>query len=320
MTDPQWNLGHEPPPMPPNLPPPPVPPAVGRTAQRPQEPQTYPYPTGGPVPFSEVPLPPPPPTPEKRIPWVKVVLIAVATALVGIGAALALTLVLPLGSGGKDTVEDAADSAVANDEVEGVDKPAVLEPESEPEPDPEVALTYADLANSTIELPEACVEWVMGEGASAFQSLAGGEVVGQPYATSQFTLLEAEPMMIDGKAFTVATFQCHVGTSSSMAPWAIYDVDGNLIESQNSGRTEDVQGLPAGVFIDNLQVQGQSFTYELPGILVADDPWCMSCFGSGSATVTRTFDGQRTSLVEIMYHLPTGDTTTPDSSDFASFS
>lgn len=308
MAETHWNAG------PPSVPPPPAP--------MPPAPTQSPTPPVAPMP----PTPPVPPTPANTsstaASWAVVLLGAVGAGLAAAVLALGVSWWLPLGDANSSGQETTATSTATTQPAAGPEEAEDGEEELTivPEPEPEVPLGYADLANATLELPEDCVEWIFGEGAPTTHTLVGGEVTGLPSESVLFELREAQPMDVDGKAFTVATFGCHIGSSPSMAPWAIYDVDGNLVEAHNAGSFEGVQGLTPAKYIENLRVQGQSFSYDFPSIMLADDAWCGTCYGSGSATVTWDFDGSEARLAEILYHLPTGDTTTPDPAAFGSMS
>lgn len=310
MAEPHWNSGPQGPPPPP--------PAAGPTPGR-TPPTVAPPPTLTPS--------APPPAMQQAVSsttsWVAVSLGAIGAGLVGALLALGISWWLPVGGnlGEQETAEAAPTSTQPVEEPEGAEGGGEAEePTNVPEAEPEVPLSYADLADATLELPTQCVDWLFGDGASTTHTLVGGEVTGLPSESFLFELRETQPMDVGGKAFTVATFGCHVGSSPSMAPWAIYDADGNLVDEYDPESSEGVQGLTPAKYIENLRVQGQSFSYDYPGIMLADDVWCGTCQGSGSATVTWDFDGGEASLVEILYHLPTGDTTTPDPSDFGGMS
>ena len=63
------------------------------------------------------------------------------------------------------------------------------EPTNVPEAEPEVPLSYADLADATLELPTQCVDWLFGDGASTTHTLVGGEVTGLPSESFLFELM-----------------------------------------------------------------------------------------------------------------------------------
>lgn len=264
------------------------------------------------------------PQPSSRktgFPWLPVTIVTVCAVL---GGLLGFFVGFRFGAGsapapdpGASQSAEAAEDAEPEEPVVEEEDALELEPEPAPEPEPEadVALTFDELSNMTLEVPQKCADWVLGEGAPRAQLLVNGEVASQMGGTSEFTLTDAVPRYVGEEAFTVTSFTCHIGTSSSMAAWAIYDSAGALVQEDNVGNLDGVQALPQGKWITDLTVQGETFSYLAPGVFLAADPTCGSCVGSASATVTWLFNGRTASLQEVVYHLPTGDTTTPDPSE-----